>query len=220
MSSALQRTAARWHEIWAPHSRGSTTAIAAELDRLVAAYSSAERHYHDIHHIDALIDLSRVHRGALNDPVAVDLAIYYHDAVYDPSRHDNEEASAALARTALSALGLKSQSIARIAHLIEATKHIGGGGPEAGAADTDLDHLLDFDLSVLAAETEVYGVYAAAIRREYSIFPDDAYRKGRARVLTALLSMPALYRVPALAATWEARARCNLKRELSSLGPP
>ncbi len=63
-------------------------AIEPVLHRLIAAYTGAGRHYHDIRHIDALLQLALLHRSALRDPVAVDLAILFHDAVYDPERHD------------------------------------------------------------------------------------------------------------------------------------
>jgi predicted metal-dependent HD superfamily phosphohydrolase len=70
---------------------------------------------------------------------------------------------------------------------------------------------------LLAAEPAEYEAYAAAIRREYSVYPDLLYRRGRASVLAKLLAMPPLYRTPALKAQWEKRARENLARELAGL---
>ena len=215
----IGRIGRRWQELAATfHADGN--AILVALGRLVAAYSAAGRHYHDVRHIDALLALSLEHRGRLSDPVAVDLAILYHDVVYDPMRRDNEEASAACTRQELSALGTSSARIETVAAYIEATKHKGGSAADAGSADSDLDHLLDFDLSILAAVPAIYDEYATAIRREYTIYPDEAYAQGRAGVLRELIAMPALYRVPALSAAWEARARENLARELAGLCPP
>lgn len=207
----------RWLEIvGALPARGN--ACQSELAALLQAYAGPGRHYHDTHHIAALLELSNVHRPALGDPAAVDLAIFYHDAVYEPARGDNEESSAAHARTSLEVLGLPESTIEKVVRYVLATKHVGAASPNLQPADSDLDHLLDFDLSVLAAEPAAYDAYAAAIRREYSIYADADYRSGRARVLEKLLALPALYRVPALAADWEPRARANLQRELTALG--
>ncbi len=185
-----------------------------ELRELIACYGGAGRHYHTIDHIVALLQLTGEHAAGLSDRDAVDLAILFHDAIYEPSRRDNEEASAALARGRLPGLGVPPAQIEKIAHYIEATKHTGAGP----TGDSDLDHLLDFDLSILAAEPMQYEAYAAAIRREYSIFADLLYRPGRAKVLRAFLAMPRLYRVPELAARWEGPARANLTTELARMG--
>lgn len=63
----------------------------------------------------------------------------------------------------------------------------------------------------------MYDGYAAAIRAEYAHVPEADFRTGRARVLDGLLALPALFRLPPLAARWEAPARANLRRELASL---
>ncbi len=215
MTPEVERITARWRELGACF-RADEAQCREALCVMLDAYSGAGRHYHDIGHIDSLLELSRAHRAALADPVAVDLAILYHDAVYEPSRTDNEAASAALAAEWLRRLGVLDDVVGKVCRWIEATKHA-GGAPEAGVADPDLDHLLDFDLSVLAAEPVVYDAYAVAIRREYSVYPDVLYRRGRAGVLTKLLAMPSLYRTPALKAQWEKRARENIARELAGL---
>ena len=97
---------------------------------------------------------------------------------------------------------------------VEATKHAAA----AATSDTDLDHLLDFDVSILAAEPVAYEAYARAIRKEYAIYPDLIYRPGRAKVLRAFMAQPSIYRAPELAAMWEARARVDLAAELARLG--
>jgi predicted metal-dependent HD superfamily phosphohydrolase len=67
--------------------------LRAELAR---AYQAPDRHYHDLRHIEALLSLARNHRAALDDHEAVEAAIWFHDAVYDARRSDNEEESAKL----------------------------------------------------------------------------------------------------------------------------
>ncbi|MGW5671933.1 HD domain-containing protein, partial [Micromonospora sp. NPDC003776] len=83
--------------------------------------------------------------------------------------------------------------------------------------DPDGALLCDADLAILAAPPAAYDRYAAAVRREYAHVPDPAFRAGRAQVLTALLALPALYRLPEPHARWESAARANLARELATL---
>lgn len=167
MADATARIGARWDEIVAIEGFTGDAGESA-LARLLAVYSDTARHYHGAAHIAALLALSAAHRGALRDPVAVDLAILFHDAVYVPARNDNEARSALLAHHELTALGLPADRIETIARYIRATAHTTVATDETHA-DSDLDHLLDFDLSILAAEPVDYDAYAAAIRREYAI---------------------------------------------------
>src|SRR6266540_3391696 len=147
------------------------------------------------------------------DEVRADLlAAWFHDAVYDPRRDDNEEASARLAEAALNALELPADVIAEVARLVRLTAT---HDPEPGDRNGAL--LTDADLAILAAEPAAYDRYAAAVRREYSHVPDREFREGRAAVLRRLNDAPALYRIVPEKAEWEARARANLTRELAAL---
>src|SRR4051794_22476684 len=67
------------------------------FDRLVAAYSEPHRHYHNLEHIAEMLRVvDRLSKFAA-DPDAVRLAVWFHDAVYDPRAKDNEKLSAILA---------------------------------------------------------------------------------------------------------------------------
>lgn len=193
---------------------GSEERVAAAWDVIAAGYGEPHRAYHDLAHIEALLGLVLRHRDDLRAPDEVALAVLYHDVVYDPTRGDNETASAALASAQLTALGAPERLVSRVVHLVDMTRH---GAAVPSADDRDLAWFLDFDLSTLAAVPEVYDRYAAAIRREYAFVPEPAYREGRARVLRGFLAQPALYRTPELSAIWEAPARANLAREISAL---
>lgn len=205
----------RWRECIAPYG-APESAIADTWRGLEASYCEAIRHYHDLAHVGALLALSSTHARHLRDRPAVDLAIFYHDVVYDPARGDNEARSADRARVELAELGLPSPLVERVCALIDLTRH---GAVEPETADSDAHHFLDFDLSVLAAETSVYDAYAAAIRREYAHVPEAAYKAGRAKVLAGFLAMPSIYHVEAFRRAWETRARDNLSRELAQLQP-
>jgi predicted metal-dependent HD superfamily phosphohydrolase len=186
------------------------------LDALVAAYSEPQRHYHTLDHIAALFRLLDQHGQHLSDRDAVELAILFHDAVYDPARSDNEEASAALAAKTLASLHVPQRLATRVSHLILATRH-GTAAPEA-SADGDMALLLDLDLAILAAKRDQYAAYAAAVRREYSIYPDEVYWPGRRKVLGQFLAQPRIYLTERLHRAWDGQARANLAWEMEQLG--
>src|SRR5580698_10201794 len=76
------------------------------FDDLFARYTAADRRYHDFHHIEACLRLLDSVRGLARHPDSIELAIWFHDVVYDSRRSDNEEASASLAVDALGRLGV------------------------------------------------------------------------------------------------------------------
>jgi predicted metal-dependent HD superfamily phosphohydrolase len=213
-SAVVEKLEARWCALLDRLGVGAGAA-APTFAELVRAYSGSGRHYHTLDHIAALLHLLDQHGEGLADGSAVELAIFFHDAVYVPTRSDNEAESATLARERLAALGLPAGLIARVADLILATRH---GIEHVEQHDADLDLLLDLDLSILAADRSVYAAYARSIRSEYTSYPDGTYRPGRQRVLGQFLARPRIYETERLHRLWDAAARANLTWELAELG--
>jgi predicted metal-dependent HD superfamily phosphohydrolase len=171
----------------------------ALLERLHRWYAEPQRHYHTLAHINALQAWFVRCRALAHEPELIGAAIWFHDAVYDTHRQDNEQRSAALAHAELSALVL-------------ATQH-----HDADPSDSDAWLFLDLDLSVLAQSAAHYGAYAQAVRAEYAWVDAAAYRSGRVRVLKGFLAREHIYRTPLWQAAWESRARRNLRREIAML---
>ncbi|HET7356379.1 MAG TPA: hypothetical protein VFJ09_06845 [Nocardioidaceae bacterium] len=183
-------------------------------DRLLAAYSSPDRGYHDLRHLeevlDRLLELLSV-EGAGVDRDAVLLAAWFHDAVYDGAS-DDEERSAELAGDALA--GLDTALATEVARLVRITA-------AHQPADDDLagQLLCDADLAILASDPERHASYVAGVRREYAAVPDHEFRQGRAAVLRALLAKPTLFHTTHARTAWEGAARANVTRELEELLP-
>jgi predicted metal-dependent HD superfamily phosphohydrolase len=156
-------------------------------------YSEPHRCYHTVRHLRAVLGALTRWCGPILPPSLL-LAALWHDAVYDPKAHDNEEQSAALVFDP------------RAQQLILATKK-----HEPLDDGEDMRLLLDADLWILGAPPRTYWCYARLIRQEYCHVPDDAYRAGRAAVLERFLQRPRLYfgTFPER----EARARTNLQAE-------
>jgi predicted metal-dependent HD superfamily phosphohydrolase len=183
--------------------------ITSAGDSLVRRYAEPHRKYHNASHISAVLRDARL-LSDVDSPVLV-LAICAHDVVYDASPGDDERASAAWARSALSAAGVGDSHIAHVESLVLATITHQSADPLACI-------LLDADLAVLAGGRDEYDSYVRCVRAEYSLYSDDVWRSGRGRVLRSLLERPDLYQTDRGRALWDSQARVNLQRELDSLG--
>ena len=191
--------AARWRALWA----GEPAAASVYAD-LRARYGEAHRAYHTPAHVAGCLAWLDQARPLLARPREAELALWFHDAVYDPRRADNEAQSAALAAAALPALGLDAAAVGRVAGLIRLTSHTAAGPAGDGAL------VVDIDLAILGAPPADFAGYDAAIRQEYAWVPDDIFRRERARLLEVFLARPRLYVTPYFRDRLEARARANL----------
>jgi predicted metal-dependent HD superfamily phosphohydrolase len=181
-----------------------------------ALYAQPGRHYHNQTHIDALLAHFAAVRDIVVAPAAVELAIWYHDSVYEPTAHDNEARSVALFRTHLGD-SLAPTLVAQVVAMIEATERhlLPTTGSPSLLADCAL--FLDMDLSILGVPAPVFARYETDIRREYAMVPEDAYRAGRAAVLERFLARDRLYFSERFHGRLEAQARHNLAASLAVL---
>lgn len=182
--------------------------------RLALRYGEPRRSYHNAGHIAQMLEGLAALTQPMRSASALLLAILYHDAIYDPRRHDNEAQSADLARIELTLLGFPSALVERTVSLIHATEH---GRATIAPDDAEAATLLDLDLAILGADTADYQAYARSIRLEYGHVADDAYRLGRAGVLQRFLLLPAIYRTADFRMRLETRAAANIRAEIAAL---
>jgi predicted metal-dependent HD superfamily phosphohydrolase len=184
------------------------------FDVLAAAYSAPDRHYHNLEHLGEMFRVAARLASITDDPSAVQLAVWFHDAVYDPRAADNEARSAELAVTLLGPVGVPRSELDRVTQLIRATAHLSDDRPPG---DRETAILLDADLAILGAAPERYARYAGAIRQEYSWVPEPEYRAGRAKVLDRFLARPRVFWNDLAYQEGEARARANMLAERANL---
>ncbi|MEU8341287.1 HD domain-containing protein [Spirillospora sp. NPDC048832] len=195
----------RWVALAGPHTRH----IGTELDE---RYGEPHRRYHTRAHLTAVLDLVDELAGHADDPDLVRLAAWFHDAVYDPERADNEERSARLATRMLADTDLSPAGVQEVARLVElTTTH----APDED--DRNGQVLCDADLAVLGSDPGEYAAYTAAVREEYAFVPDEFFAAGRAEVLNGLLALPKLFHTPPARERFEERARNNIRTELMLL---
>lgn len=182
------------------------------FDALSAAYQQPHRHYHTPRHIaDCLLHLDAL-RDEAEQAHAIELAIWFHDTVYNPYRPDNEQASADWALRFLRENGAPASLQERVQALILATRH------DAVATDHDMAILIDIDLSVLGSAPGAYEDYRRAVRREYRWVPGILFRRNRRAVLESFLRRERIFLTDHFHASHEARARANVAAELEGLG--
>lgn len=189
---------------------------AATLVRLKARYAERHRHYHTWGHIETLLGWLEKIRSALHDPYAVELAVLYHDAIYDPRSKESEAKSADLMMAELEGV-TPPETLATARTLILATA--GHLLPPTGTDDllSDCAFFLDMDLSILGADTATFDAYDRAIRAEYSHVPEADYVSGRSAILRGFLGRERLFFCDHFHKYLDAQARQNLKRTLGSL---
>lgn len=202
--------AAAWRALVLPFVDEDEVIEAVYLE-LVRQYEENGRFYHNLHHIESVLKHIIPFLSVSSNLLALQLAAWFHDVVYDARRHDNETQSAVFARVSLTEMGLAEPDIYEVERLIMLT-----AGHETAVSDKDGHILLDADLAILAAKSEQYDAYAHAIRQEYAFVPDESYQEGRSNVLRKLAERPFLYYLPEHQ-NWEAKAKENMQRELNSL---
>lgn len=181
------------------------------FDRLAAAHGEPGRAYHTLDHVMdclALLDDADAPAGE-RDPI--EAAIWFHDVFYDSRRRDNENRSAEWAEQALSAAGVPSETVSRIAQLVRMTDH------STSPSDAGGQLLCDVDLAILGRDQAEFDDYQRRIREEYGWVSDPLYRVGRARVLSGFAERPRIYLTQSFRDRYEAAARANLRRALAVL---
>lgn len=173
-------------------------------------YTSGNRHYHNLKHLEYMTDKAVKYKDNLIDFDTVLFSIFYHDIVYNTQRKDNEQKSADIAHERLTRLGVPTDKIERCYNLIIATKDHKGDG------SNDTDYLLDFDLAILGDTPENYKTYTRKIREEYSTYSDHFYQKGRRDVIQHFLGMYRIFKTDEFYECCEQRARENLKTEIDT----
>lgn len=208
-SAAMTTAERRWRETW---TLVGCEAPAELLVDLLARYGEPGRHYHDLGHVLDCLEKAVGVREVQGDPAAVELALWYHDAVHDPLRSGDEERSAELARGALAGR-IDEARVAKVSSLILDTRHREPPGSPDGAV------VADVDLSILGAEPEAFDAFQRAIRREYALVPGFLFRRRRAKLLRSFLDRDRIFTTEPFHQRYEARARENLRRALGEPGP-
>lgn len=204
----MNATLRSWQRLW---QEAGGTADEQLFQRLIAAYSEPHRHYHTLQHLRECFERFDEARETARRPAEIGLALWFHDAIYDVHRHDNEQLSADWARDCALAGGLGTDAASRVHALVMATRH------DAPATGHDEQLLVDVDLAILGAAPPRFDEYETQVRSEYAHVPQAGFRSRRKAILQAVLARPRLYATPVFYAACEQQARDNLRRSIERL---
>lgn len=218
-------TARRWLELWIRlgAARQADGVLADAYAGLMERFAEKHRHYHTARHIGeclAHFDNVREHDISLCEhPNEVELALWFHDAIYNPRAKDNEAQSANWAVRVMQDahvpsevdMNASAEARARVHGLIMATCH------DAMPDTPDAQVLVDIDLAILGADGARFDEYEREVRAEYAFVPEFLFRRTRKNILQGFLDRSTIYSTGYFREKLEKKARDNLARSLASL---
>lgn len=181
-----------------------------QFNNLVARYSEPHRHYHTLAHITVMFQLAAGHGVRLSIPQQ--LAIWFHDAVYDPMDPGlNEIKSASLLNSICNEnCWLSSAIVERAKSIVMATDgHL--------SDDHEAQTVIDLDLAGLGFDWATYKMSADNIAKEYCHMTSDRLIEGRRAFIEGMLGRPFIFYTPWGRDFYEHKARKNLETELKIL---
>jgi len=177
-----------------------TSADTADVaNKIIMAYHGKHRVYHNLTHIMHCLEEFSEIKSNLKDPETVEIAIWFHDAVYNRFSIHNEYNSFLFAKKLL---GIAE---ADLLDLILSTKF--GKAP----CNENEKYLQDIDNSILGTDL-ITGFYAYdnKIRKEYYMVPDFIFVKRRLKVLSTLLCKEYIYNTDYFREKYEVQAKRNI----------
>lgn len=176
-------------------------------EELNTVYHNPGRHYHNMQHIRFFYHelLQASHLCHQWDEMV--MAMFYHDAVYNPLQKDNEYQSAMLASQHLEQMQFPDLFVGHVRAFIMATQT-----HQPNTMD-DMNLFVDADLAILGSTPEQYARYVAGIRQEYAMYNDEDFNKGREAVVQKMLTRSRIYTTNWFYERYEAVARYNLTHE-------
>jgi len=199
----------RWNRLW--ERIGTSQFSKSAYEELVSFYGESHRAYHTLTHIKHVLkELDEVSRF-LENPDQVEVALWYHDIIYDTKTKNSEERSSELAEKRLTEVGIDEQFIAGVKAMILSTKH------REHPKDRDTKYLIDIDLSILGKPEKEFDEYERGIVFEYAWVPEEQFRQGRRTVLQGFLDRDSIYSTDLFRNKYESQARSNLERSIAQL---
>ena len=190
---------------------GAVDASSAIHQRLVNAYSEPQRHYHNLAHIDHCLSIFDQCKALAANPDALEIAVWFHDVMFEPGKRDNEARSAEL--YAELSTGVHDNKFRRlVGRLIMATLHDG-----SSLDDSDAGYMVDIDLSSFGLPWEEFQRDSQHLRQENAQLSDAEYYRKTREFQVCLLARPRFYVTDFFCQRYEQQARDNLTRYFEQL---
>ena len=200
-----------WLDLWHRLGIVSDDSVVNAYHDILNRYSEPHRKYHNVEHIKHCLSEFETVKHLASDANVLELAIWYHDAVYDINADNNEELSAALAKDVMNGFSLPTNVVEKVGEIIIATKH------DETPTDYDTKLMLDIDISNIGQADE-FEKDNKLIREEYSSVSDNLFANGRSNILKSFLNRPNIYLTDFFQKKYEDSARKNIASSIKKLG--
>jgi len=178
-------------------------------------YEEPTRFYHTLTHIEELFAYRDKFTDSFAEPNLIDLAIWFHDVIYDSSAKPgkNEDDSAVIFEQFAKQVSLSDESRKKVFKWIVATKH----HRTKPSDPLDFRLFMDMDMAILGKSWDDYLVYTKMVKEEYSQIPRWKWCFGRTRFICATLNAKRVFATDEFKGAFEIQARANMTRELSEV---
>ena len=201
----------RFDALWTRCSRTAPDAGTTRIwDNLIRRYTEKHRHYHNKKHLVFCLQQLDLVAPLVESTDTIEMAIWFHDVVYEPMAKDNEQRSAALFKL-MTKEHVSSAFIDTVSRIIVATKHNDAPTQEHAA------YMLDIDLSSIGLPWRYFLQDCKDLRAETSGISDSRYYSGKIEFFNALLKKQNIYYTQYFSWRYEEKARQNMKRYISWL---
>lgn len=209
METSIEAIKKKWLDFWLKIN-GQDNGL-SQFQKIVKNYGEPSRFYHNLNHINnCLVEFSQF-ASLAKDERAIEMALWYHDFIYNPQRNDNEEKSAAYALGVAKGLFLPEDFCRKVRDLILATKH------DRISQDPDGQLMADIDLASLGKPWEEFETNSKLTRKEYDFLSNKDFATGRIKFFQSLLARESIYSTPYLKIKYEKQAGKNLWRTIVNL---
>jgi predicted metal-dependent HD superfamily phosphohydrolase len=207
--SVLDRT--RFEALWRRCSTLDTTANTTQVwDNLIKRYNENHRRYHNIKHLVFCLRQLDLAASFIEDIDAIEMALWFHDVVFEPIGKDNEERSASLFKLVTKGY-FAPDFVDTVSEIIVATKH------NDIHTENNKAYMLDIDLSSIGLPWAHFFQDCADLRAEVSGISDIRFYSKKLLFLRALIDRPRIYLTDFFFARYEGKARGNILRYISWL---
>ena len=205
--SAIVSDADRFQSLWRRCLIDGAPDDSAKIHQmLLDAYREPQRHYHTLDHIEQCLGMFDRCKSQASNEDALELAVWFHDVVFEPDRPDNERRSADLYLELTR--GIQPDELrGLVERLIMATLHDGDS-----LQDHDARYMVDIDLSSFGLSWEAFLEDSRNLRLESAHLSDAEYYRKKKDFQACLLAKERFYLSDFFAERLEAQARSNLSR--------
>ncbi len=205
------RFSALWARSCAPRQATNTSSV---WQSLVKFYGERHRAYHTLEHIEDCLNALDQAKDELQNVDHVELAIWFHDIIFEPGQANNEEKSAEFFQSV--AVGkLSAQTIFSVCELILATMH--HHHKVKPPASVDSQFMVDIDLSSFGLEEAAFAENTEKLRQEQPEQTDEEFIRATTGFFHSLLQRERIYYTAFFFESLEEKARNNIQAALKRM---